>query len=128
MHRLCAPRPLLERPVGRPAEREQRQRAEIVGERADDAAAEAVEGVIQAVVRFGTCHERAPAITPGHAGEHDRANTGERALALTVLEEERAARNEACALDRGKDSPDRRRALGHRGFPAGLACAALSAR
>ena len=41
--------------------------------------------------------ECVPALAPGHAGEHDRANVGELAGPLALREQESAARNEAAS-------------------------------
>jgi hypothetical protein len=61
----------------------------------------------QAVARLGARRERIPAVAAGHAGENDRANVNEGALALAVLEQKRAARDEAGSFDGGIDGLDR---------------------
>jgi hypothetical protein len=104
MHRLGAPRPSLEWPEGRPAEGEERRRAEFARERLDRPPAPAVERMVGAVAGFVALGERAPAVASDHAGENDRVNIRERAAPLFVGEEEGAARSEASSRDGGENS------------------------
>ena len=104
MDRLGAPRPLLEGQVRRAAEGIERDRAEIARQCVDDAPAPPVERMLDAVARLVARGEGVPARAPGHADEDDRADVRERPCPLVVGETEGAARDEAGALDGGKDS------------------------
>ena len=61
--------------------------------------APAVERIAKAIARLGRRGEGVPAVASGHAGENDRANGGERASPLALVEAQCAARNEAGAPD-----------------------------
>ena len=104
MHRLRAPRPLLERPEQRSAEGEQGERAEVARQSLDDAPTPTVERMVGAVSGLGAGGECGPAVAAGHAGENDRANAGEGAAPVFVGKKEGAARNEARLRDGGRDS------------------------
>ena len=84
MHRLRAPRPLLERPERRTAEREKRLPAKIARQRFDHPPAPAVERIVGSVSGLRARGERAPPVAPGHAGEHDGANVCELAPPLVL--------------------------------------------
>ena len=101
MNGFRAPRPLLEGPERRPAEGEERERAEVARHRFDDAPAPAVDRMTGAVGGLAARGERVPPVAAGHAGEHDRADAGKRAAPLFVGEEEGAAGNEAGSRDGG---------------------------
>ena len=113
MDELSPLRPLLERPVRRPAKRIERDRAEAVGERVDDPPAEAVERIGFAVPGLAARREGVPAPTPGDADQRDRPDLSERPDALLRSKGEGAARREATAPDRGKNGLDGCGALWH---------------
>ncbi len=87
----------------RPAERKERDRLKISGERVDNPAAEPVERMIGAVAGFRARGESVPAEPPGHADEDDRADARKRPCPLAVGQKERAAGDEAGAGDGGKN-------------------------
>src|SRR5208337_1867103 len=98
------------------AERIERDRAKILRQPVDDAAAEPVERMVSPVAGFRAGGESAPAHAPGHADEDDGADLDKRALPLALGERERAARRETGARDGGKNRLDRRGALMHHSF------------
>jgi hypothetical protein len=114
--RLAAPRPLLERPAGRPAEGVERDCAEFARKPPDHAAAEPVERMTLFVSRLGRGSEGVPALAPRHADENDGPRVRERSLPLGLGKAEGGAGDQACALDRGKDCFDRHAAITHRGI------------
>src|ERR1700677_603855 len=99
MNRFCALRPSLERQEWRPAKGKQRLAAELARQGLDQPPAPAVERVAEPVARLGTCREHVPALAPDHPGENDRADVGEFADPLALLEFERPARDEAGSPD-----------------------------
>ena len=103
MHRLRAPRPLLEGPVRRAAKRIERLRAEVGAERVDHAPTEAIERMLHAVARLGTRRVCVPTTTPGDADQYKHPNVRKRAVALGLGEAEPAAGGKAGAVDRGNN-------------------------